>query len=117
VNHRMDAFLIAAGIARRDPLTPKQQEFLGKEAYLFLRAGGTISLTEWQQLSRESRDLIAEAGDRIRLEQAINTAAAMQPEVRQAMAEGRDPEDAVARGIVQAGAALALKQLEGSGAK
>lgn len=65
------------------------EKALVDEAERFLRAGGSLSLTDWSALSEISRRALAEAGDRIRFAVAgLIGAAGLSTDHALAIAEG-----------------------------
>ena len=63
----LDRFMITSGLAVVDgDLEEEARELLVESAEHFLRAGGTVTLTEWEGLSMDSRSAFVTAGDRQR---------------------------------------------------
>ncbi|HBY62156.1 MAG TPA: hypothetical protein DEH78_20240 [Solibacterales bacterium] len=62
---------LMSGICRvEEGLSSDQQAALLTNAYLFLSAGGQVTVGDWMALSEPSRKALSEAGDRIRAESA-----------------------------------------------
>ena len=51
----------------------KHDQPIAAEAYDFLRAGGSLSLSDWLALSDQSAAALVAAGNRIRVEQALRS--------------------------------------------
>lgn len=63
----LDRFMIASGLASVEgELEEEARELLVESAEHFLRAGGALTLAEWEGLSSETRSAFVTAGDRQR---------------------------------------------------
>jgi len=77
---RPDKFLIASGLVVDAEVDDTALEALRDAAYDFLRGGGVVSLDEYANLSRASRDALSDAGfrlDQLRAELAASAVAEM----------------------------------------
>lgn len=73
----VDPMLAALGLSRHDALPEATQELLEDHVETFLRGGGRLSWPEWLTLSDASRVALANAGDRIRDDQADSVVTAL----------------------------------------
>ena len=74
----MELLKAAKLIKLPDTLTAEAQELLEDHAMLFVEAGGTISLVEWQRLTDYSRRAIVSAQRKLRAQSAFLSGLAFQ---------------------------------------
>lgn len=61
-------FSEAIGLTKYPELTDNAADVLSAHAELFLRGGGTLTLTDWAMMVADEREAFTDAGERIRLE-------------------------------------------------
>jgi hypothetical protein len=67
---KADAFLLGAGLVEADVEDAAVASLVRDYARAFFRAGGTLSLSEWQRMSKETRAAFEEARRAFHVEQA-----------------------------------------------
>ncbi len=90
---KLDRFL--AGLSEAEELNEKQRQALRDHVELFVRAGGTFDLREWEGFSDLTKAALVDAQDQLRKEQALLIATAMQN--FEGYLEGVDPRAATDR--------------------
>lgn len=94
----IDRFLVCAGILNMDQeLDDETRGLLVYHAEAFLRAGGNLSLSDWEVLSEESRASFVAAGNAIERERAYMVSVMMRSrlDAMHVMAQDDDGEELV----------------------
>lgn len=84
----------ASGLGKLDPADLEVlSERLVEESILFLKGGGTVSLTEWGLLTEPERIALATAGHQMRAEMALAIGKAIDPAGAAELAQHLGEED------------------------
>ena len=103
---KLDALLFASGLVGNVEVTPDAVDALRDVAYDFLLGGGHVSLSEYAQLSPDSRVALRAAGARLVAEEASALADRLIAQLSDEMAAaGQQGADAAAEALVAAAGA------------
>ena len=100
---KLDALLTASGLVGNVEVSPDAVDALRDMAYSFLLGGGNVSLTEYAQLSPDSRVALRAAGTRLVAESAALVAERLIAQLGDELASvGQQGADAAAQALASA---------------